>query len=281
MEMGELIGYGLLVVMGIMLGLVGGGGSMLALPVLVYAMGIGAVTATAYSLFLVGVTAAVGAIAQGLKRNVDLKAALLFSLPSIPAVYIVRRLVLPSMPKELLGIGLNEWLMGLFAILMMVSGVLMITRKCEYCDKQIERKNIEKRNYGIILLEGLVVGAITGMVGAGGGFLVVPALVMYAQLPMRLAVGTSLLIIALKSMVGFVGDWEVLPSIDWNLLLVACALALGGMFLGAKWNGYFREKTLKRFFGFSMMGLSTFILLKEGFCAFSCCRFRMNNKSDS
>ncbi|MCU0431325.1 MAG: sulfite exporter TauE/SafE family protein [Cytophagaceae bacterium] len=261
--MNELLGYTLLACMGIVLGLIGGGGSMLALPVLVYIMEIPTVTATAYSLFLVGSTAAVGAITQSIKKQVDWKAAMIFSIPSIPAVYLMRKWILPSLPEHLGKLPLSTLLMFLFAALMLVSGIMMITRRCEYCDKQLERKPLPRASYGIILLEGLLVGSITGLVGAGGGFLVVPALVMYANIPMRLAVGTSLLIIALKSMIGFVGDWQMLPSVDWKLLLMAGAAAFAGMLLGGRWNGKFREKTLKQYFGWGMISLSLIILMKE------------------
>lgn len=259
----EYIGFVLMFGMGLMLGLVGGGGSMLALPVLVYVMNVSPVVATAYSLFLVGITAATGAAVQGSKQNVDFKAALLFAMPSIPVVYLVRRFLLPAIPLEIGGIEKDTLLMIFFALLMLLAGFLMLFRKCEYCDKQIGRNNIEVRNYGVIILEGLLVGTVTGLVGAGGGFLVVPALVIYANLPMRIAVGTSLLIIALKSAVGFIGDLEILTFIDWPLLFISSSLALAGMMVGARWNSRFREKTLKKFFGWNMLVLAGVILVYE------------------
>jgi uncharacterized membrane protein YfcA len=264
--MENVVGYILASLIGVSLGLIGGGGSILALPVLVYVFGINTIEATAYSLFIVGITSMAGSLMNIRKGAIDLKAVLLFSIPSLVSVFLVRKFLIPILPDVIVTtsvftISKETFLLLVFSILMLVAGAMMITGKCLHCD---EKQKVQiKINYSLIVAEGLVIGAITGLVGAGGGFLVIPALVMYAGLSMKQAVGTSLLIIAIKSLVGFSGDVMNSVEINWVLLTVFSAIAIVGMYVGTNLQELFSEKWLRRIFGIFVIVLSIGILIKE------------------
>ncbi|MFN7300002.1 MAG: sulfite exporter TauE/SafE family protein [Bacteroidia bacterium] len=262
-----LLGYFLAALVGISLGLIGSGGSILTVPILVYIMGVDAVTATAYSLFIVGATALVGGVQNALQKRVDFKTVLIFGIPSIAAVYATRKWLVPVIPDELFSIGSLVItkpiaLMLLFAVVMIMASVSMIrpSRKPENDDSQPMRYN-----YPMILLEGSVVGILTGLVGAGGGFLIIPALVLLARMPMKLAVGTSLFIIAAKSLLGFTGDLQGNLAIDWNLLGIFTAASVAGIFAGIALSKRIPGAKLKTGFGWFVLVMGIYILIKELF----------------
>ncbi len=262
----NMIAFILAALIGIMLGLVGGGGSILTVPVLVYAAKIDPVMATGYSLFIVGVTALVGSFDYAKRKLVSYKTAIFFSIPSFIAVYITRLYILPAIPESVFAVGGFEvtkgiFLMVLFALLMLAASYSMITSKC---DVQWESEKTElKFNYPMILVEGAVVGILTGLVGAGGGFLIIPALVLLSKLPMKMAVGTSLVIIAVKSLIGFGGDLQAGLQVDWSFLGIFSLITVGGIFAG----GYFSKKIdackLRKGFGVFVVVMAVFILVKE------------------
>ena len=227
MDITVLLGYVGAVLIGVVLGLIGGGGSILTVPIFVYLLFIDPVLATAYSLFVVGVTAAVGAIRNIQKKLVDFKTAIVFAIPAFIAVYVTRKFIVPAIPEELFSVGdflvtKNIGIMVFFALIMFLASISLIRRK-----KGGEDSNEEQKfNYPLILVEGLGVGVISGIVGAGGGFLIIPALVIFAKLPMKKAVATSLLIIAIKSLIGFIGDVENMV-IDWSFLLNGRSFVIG------------------------------------------------------
>lgn len=263
MEMLELFGYVAAAFIGLSLGLIGGGGSILTVPVLVYLFGVDAVTATAYSLFIVGATSLVGAWPKHKEGLVDLKTALAFGAPSIVAVYLTRAWMVPFIPDPVFALGEYELskrllLMGLFAMLMVFASLSMIRDKKPVANAA----SGQGFRWGLILLEGAVVGVLTGLVGAGGGFLIIPALVLFTGLPMKKAVGTSLLIIAAKSLIGFTGDLGQLAP-NWKLLGVVTAIAIGGILIGNILARQIDGQKLKKGFGWFVLVMGIYILLKE------------------
>lgn len=261
----EIIGYFASALIGISLGLIGGGGSILTVPVLVYLFGVDPVPATAYSLFIVGCTSLVGAWPKYRDGMVNLKTAVIFGIPSIVAVYITRAYLVPLIPNPAFSIGgfvvsKAMLMMGLFAVLMVLASVSMIrSRPAPPVDQSAESQHF---NYPVILLEGTLVGVLTGLVGAGGGFLIIPALVLLSKLPMKQAVGTSLLIIAAKSLLGFTGDLHHY-TFDWKLLSSVTALAVLGIFIGNRLSRQVDGEKLKKAFGWFVLAMGIYILIKE------------------
>ena len=264
MDVIVVIGFAAAVLIGISLGLIGGGGSILTVPVLVYILGVNPVLATAYSLFVVGATSLVGAGTYMKKGLVNYKTAIVFAIPSFIAVFLTRKFLVPALPDPLFTIGesaitKNIGIMVFFAMIMLAASYSMIrNKKCVDCDENEEIKY----NFPMIALEGSIVGVITGIVGAGGGFLIIPALVLLARLPMKMAVGTSLLIIAAKSLIGFLGDLST-QTIDWQMLLIFTGLSIIGIFIGSALSKKINEKILKKGFGWFVLIMGIYIISKE------------------
>ncbi len=265
----ELFGYFASLLIGLSLGLIGGGGSILTVPVLVYLFGVDPILATAYSLFIVGTSSLVGAWPKYKQGLVNVKTGIIFGIPSILSVYATRKFIVPMIPNEVFSIGdfivtKAILMMVLFAILMVFASISMIRGACENCDKDENELAQISYNYPMILVEGLVVGMLTGLVGAGGGFLIIPALVMLTKLPMKQAIGTSLLIIAAKSLIGFTGDLGN-QTIDWNLLLIVTGLAIVGIFIGDKMSKKINSAQLKVGFGWFVLVMGLYIFIQQLF----------------
>lgn len=263
MEISELFGYVGALVIGVVLGLIGGGGSILTLPVLVYVLGVEPVIATGYSLFVVGTSALIGAIRNAQQKLVDFKTGVIFAIPAFIAVFLTRKFLVPAIPNELFTVGeftvsKDLAIMVFFALVMLVASISMIRGKSSESDDDQE----VKYNFPMIALEGLVVGVLTGIVGAGGGFLIIPALVLLARLPMKKAVATSLMIIAIKSLIGFLGDVENV-AINWTFLLSFTGLAVAGIFVGIYLNNFIDGNKLKKGFGYFVLIMGVYIMLKE------------------
>lgn len=264
MDVIVIIGFAAAILIGVSLGLIGGGGSILTVPVLVYILGVNPVLATAYSLFVVGSTSLIGAATYMKKGLVNYKTALVFTIPSFIAVFLTRKFLVPALPDPLFSIGeaiitKNIGIMVFFALIMLAASYSMITaKKCVDCDEDAP----VSFNFPMIALEGLVVGVITGIVGAGGGFLIIPALVLLAKLPMKMAVGTSLLIIAAKSLIGFLGDLST-QTIDWQMLLIFTGLSIVGIFIGSALSKKINEEILKTGFGWFVLVMGIYIITKE------------------
>lgn len=260
----EVVGYLGALIIGVILGLIGGGGSILAVPVMVYLLGINPIFATAYSLFVVGITSMIGALRNLRNGLVDLKTALIFSSPALLSVYFTRKFIIPSLPDTLFYIRKFEVtkelrIMVFFAAIMFLAAYFMLFGNCKNCDN--ENGKIEY-NFPLIALEGVLVGLLTGIVGAGGGFLIIPALVLLGKLPMKKAVATSLLIIGVKSLIGFVGDIENL-EIEWGFLLLFTSLSIVGIYIGIQLSNYVKGQSLKKYFGWFVLVMAIVILYKE------------------
>jgi uncharacterized protein len=262
----DILGYLASILIGVSLGLIGGGGSILTVPVLVYLFGVDAVLATAYSLFIVGTTSVVGSISYFKKGLVNIKTAVVFGIPSIVSVFLTRAYIVPAIPNEVMNnggfiISKSILLMLLFAILMIFASYSMIKK-----DKKTSNETLQKQefNYPLILIEGTIVGILTGLVGAGGGFLIIPALVVLSKLPMKEAVGTSLVIIAAKSLIGFLGESSE-TVIDYFFLAKITAFAIIGIFIGMALSKRIDGAKLKPAFGWFVLVMGIYIIIKETF----------------
>lgn len=266
MDIGHLLGYIASFAIGIPLGLIGSGGSILTVPILVYLFGVNPVLATAYSLFIVGTTSLVGAYPKYKTGLVNLKTAVIFGIPSIASVYATRKFLVPIIPDPFFSIGSlvvtkSIFLMVLFALMMLLASVSMIREKKAGNGDNNGRQQF---NYPLILLEGAIVGVLTGLVGAGGGFLIIPALIFLSKLPMKQAVGTSLLIIAANSLIGFTGDLEHY-KMDWGLLILVTILAASGTFIGNWLSHKIEGDNLKKGFGWFVLLMGAYIITRELF----------------
>lgn len=260
----DIAGYVASIFIGIALGLVGGGGSILTVPVLVYLFNIDAVLATAYSLFIVGTTSTVGSFSYFKKGLVNMKMAVVFGIPSIIAVLFTRAIIVPAIPEEIVTIGnftvtKSILLMLLFAVLMIFTSYSMIKKDGEESDAVSQQQTF---NYLQIILQGLFIGLITGLIGAGGGFLIIPALVNLLKLPMKTAVGTSLVIISINSLMGFLFSLSQI-SVQWRFLLGIAFIAIIGILIGSYISTKIEAKKLKPAFGFFIMAMGIYIIIKE------------------
>ena len=370
---GVIWGVALALVVGAIMGLSGAGGSILTVPILVYVVGVDAVTATAYSLFVVGVTSTVGAVSYWRRGQVNVRAAVAFSIPSLVVVFLTRSLLVPAIPAQLgtvAGVAVSKdlFILVLFAVIMALAALSMIAKPryrlsltetprpagepdapvagassatgrprsltgkpypaSEPCapgsrvvgvtertrpptanpsappssgasspesaiaaasasdsagtaaeqgaaaaeatddpsrcaEPGTEPAGAVKVSIPLAALEGTVIGLLTGVVGAGGGFAIVPALVVFSRLPMRVAVGTSLTIIAVKSLAGFVGDVAQQGRFDWGLLLAFTALAIFGILVGSRIGRYVPGDKLRRAFGWFVLVTAAGILVRE------------------
>ncbi len=266
MEVNQIVGYFLAVLVGITLGLIGSGGSILSVPILVYVMHIEPLLATAYSLFTVGTTALVGGINRIKAKEVDFSKVFFFGIPAVTAVFFTRNLILPALPETIclasFCIEKSLLIMIVFAAVMLVASLKMILPA-----KVAESDSSEssQRNRYMIIIPALFIGLLAGFVGAGGGFLIIPVLIFYEKLPMKKAVGTSLFIIALQSLLGFTGDLKNNPPIDWSLLLLFTCCSVVGIFIGILLSKKINGSKLKTAFGWFVLVMGIYIIIKETF----------------
>lgn len=256
-------GYFLALLIGLVIGLIGGGGSILGVPVFAYVYEMDAFTATTLSLFVVGVTSALGTLENVRKGQVEYKTALFFGLPSVLSVVFMRGFVVPRLPKVLWSISgvtitTDTFILVLFALLMLYSSFKMIFVKKEALIPS------QSPQYFLLSLQGLGVGMLTGLIGAGGGFLIVPALVMLLNVEIKKAIGTSMLIISLNSLIGFVSS-SSLEAIHWPFLLIFTGISILGMWIGFWLNKRIDGQRLKPIFGGVLFLMALFMIIKECF----------------
>lgn len=265
MELNYIIGYFLAILVGISLGLIGSGGSILSVPILVYVIKIEPVLATAYSLFIVGSTALIGGIQKAKDKLVDFKKVFLFGIPTVITVFLTRMFILPRIPKIIFFsdyfILKSNLIMIIFAIVMLFASIRMIKPL-----KNIIVNEDAKTDYFKIILQGIFIGLIAGFVGAGGGFLIIPALLFLAKTPMKMAIGTSLFIVASQSLIGFIGDLNtIFTIINWQFLLIFTSLSIVGFFIGNLLSKRISGEKLKTGFGYFVLAMAIYIISKEVF----------------
>lgn len=259
----QFLGFTLALFIGLTLGTIGAGGAILTITVLVYIMGFSPTDATTYSLVIVGISSLVGSIDYFRKGLVDVKKGLFFSFPAFVMVFIMRKFVLPSLPDVIytsknIIVSKDLLVMVVFALLMIGASYSMIVSK----KKAIELTK-QDVNYGLIFIEGLIVGALTGFVGAGGGFMIIPALVLFAKLPMKKAVGTSLVIITINSAFGAIGDFTAGVAMDREFLFKFVGLTIAGVLIGGRFTKSIDGERLKPAFGWFVLTMGIWILIKE------------------
>ncbi|SHG74282.1 hypothetical protein SAMN05443549_10698 [Flavobacterium fluvii] len=265
MEISQTIGYFLAVFVGMILGMLGSGGSILSVPILVYVMSIEPTLATAYSLFIIGTTSLIGGIHKAKQKLVDFKKMVLFGIPAVISVFITRKELVPRIPDiifstENFTLSKSMLIMVVFAVVMIVVSGSMI--------KPFKEKVVlenEKFNYYSVILMGILIGLLSGFVGAGGGFLIVPILLLFAKTPIKMAVGTSLFIVSSQSLIGFTGDIMEKQVIDWQLLLFFTLASIIGIFIGNFISKKIKETKLKTGFGWFVLAMGIYIILRELF----------------
>jgi uncharacterized protein len=241
-------------VIGISLGLLGGGGSILTVPMLVYVLGLEPKSAIATSLLVVGITSAVGAAMHARAGRVRLRTGFVFGLAGMAGAYL---------GGSIAGYIPARALLLAFAAMMLITGAAMLRSKKEGArDEEQRERDAKEMPFFKMLLAGAGVGAVTGLVGAGGGFVVVPALVLLGGLPMRVAVGTGLLVIAMNSFAGFVGQVGH-AQIDWRLAAIVTAAAVAGTFAGERLAPRISQARLRRIFAWLVIGMAMFLVMKE------------------
>ena len=260
----EIFGYIAAIFIGISLGLIGGGGSILTVPVLVYLFGIDAFVATEYSLFIVGISSVVGSVSYFKKGLVNMKTALIFGIPSIISIFLTRNFILPMIPDEVFTISTlvvtkDILLLLIFAVLMILASYKMIHKSKAL---QIQTIHSDKNSTLLVLGEGSAVGVLTGLVGAGGGFMIIPALVNLLKTPMKVAIGTSLVIISLNSLIGFFTSMHNVP-INWKLLATVSSISIVGIIIGAQLSKKIDGRKLKPAFGWFILIMGIYIIVRE------------------
>lgn len=259
----EAFGYASALLVGLIIGLAGGGGSILTVPIFVYMFNIPTVLATTYSLFVVGATSLAGSVSHVWQRRVNLRVTAAFAGPSFVSVYLSRRFLVPALPDPLFQYGTfvlpkADAILYFFAFVMLMAARAMIRS-----DRPEQGEAPDGRpRYGTLALDGLAVGLLTGTIGAGGGFLIVPMLVLLAGLPIQRAVATSVLIIAVNSFVGFMGDLHH-TDLDWRFLLPFTGLSIVGILAGLYLARFVAPDRLKRGFGWFVLAVAVYVIIKE------------------
>ena len=257
----EVLGYCFSIIVGVVLGMLGGGGSILSIPILVYLFNVEPVLAQAYSLFIVGITSFVGAIRKYRENLVNIKTGFLFGIPSITSIFATRHWIVPAIPQIIFESSVfvftkRELLLGIFALLMVLASFRLIRNP-----RDASSDNRKFRVF-LVMVEGTLIGFLTGLVGAGGGFLIIPALVFLTGLPFKRAVGTSLFIIAINSLTGFAGDL-LNHAMDWPFLLMITGLAVVGILVGNYFSRRITAFYLRKAFGWFTLVVGAWILIKE------------------
>ncbi len=260
----DLAGYIAMLLVGASLGLLGGGGAILTVPIMVYLFGKSPTLATSYSLFIVGVSSLFGVWRYHSKKLVAFRVAVNFAAPSFFGTFAARRLLMPALPDVILRadgltIRKDQLIMLVFALVMLGASASMIRRSGDGVALRLSTGD-GRLTLGLL---GLAVGFVAGFVGAGGGFLIIPALVVVAKMEMPTAVGTSLLIISANSLFGFAGDLAASKEIDWRFLGTTTGIALIGISFGTYVSRFIPTSKLKPAFGWFVLVMGGYVLLSQ------------------
>lgn len=258
----EVFGYIAAIFIGLVLGLIGGGGSILTVPVLVYLFNVDTTLAITYSFFVVGITSLIGSFSFFKRKLVNSKVVAIFGIPSVLTIFLTRKFILPFIPQKILILGSFElskdiFLLLLFAVLMIWASWSMLRKKKDL----VETKELNF-SYFKVIIQGVVVGLITGLTGAGGGFLIIPVLVNLLKLPIKIAIGTSLVIISFNSLLGFLFSISHI-SVEWGFLLIITGIAIVGVIIGGFLSTKIDGAKLKPAFGWFVLVMGIYIILKE------------------
>ncbi len=258
-----ILAYILAILVGITMGLFGGGGSILTIPILIYIANVEPIQATSYSIVIVGLSAIFGSANKFRKNEIDLSKSIYFGIPSIIMLYLTRRYIIDLIPNTLVNIGEFALTKPNF-ILLIFTMIMLLSAYSMYFEKSI--KHIEKEKHPLyITILGVLIGLIVGLVGAGGGFLFIPALVKFTGMKMKEAIGSSLFIVALNSIFGFIGDIVNNVKYDVSFLTIFAVISIIGMFVGIYISNYISGKNLKRYFAILVFLIAVNMILKEVF----------------
>lgn len=257
-----ILGAFLFVLIGVILSLLGSGGALLTIPVLVYIFDVDPYWATSYSMFIMGVSNWAATIDNIKKNLIYYKIGLCFAIPGLLVTFIIRRFILPIVPdvlfeSDVLSFTKGSAIMLSFAILMFYTAIKTFRRK-----NTIEYSRIEFSPV-INILQGAAIGLVTGFAGAGGGFLIVPALLFTVKMPMKEAAATSLFIISITTFLGFFGDFNPAIEMDWTLIIFCTAFSILGILITSFIKDTFSNKFLKTSFGYFILGLSLLVFYIE------------------
>lgn len=249
MELSLIIGYTLAIAVGLTMGIMGSGGSILTLPIFVYLFHIEPIQALDYSLFTISIISLVGSVGHVHKKEIDFKTTALFILPSMLTVYITKQYILPNIPDSFPlyqnTISKDQIIMSLFAIIILASAFAMLRKR--------ENKNRSRRvsNHIILLVSiGFITGLLTGLVGAGGGFIIVPALVLVLGINIKQATAASLFIITINATFGLLSNFKQLDQINWTILIIFTGITLIGLMIGFQLKTKLKPENLKVVFGY-------------------------------
>jgi len=243
------------------LALTGGGGSLLSVPILVYLFSLDVVTASSYSLFIVGTTSLIGAWLKQKDQRIDIRSGIIFTACSVIAIFSTRKWIVPSIPDEILvyddvTLTKRALILGVFALLAIVSSLAVLLKR-HYNSAQQEQPKLK-----LLVPVGFSTGILVGFVGAGGGFLILPSLSFFARLPFKIALGTTLLVIGMNSLLGFIGD-VLNYEINWSFLLLITTLAITGMVIGNSYTNRIPIQRLRTSFGWLVLTIALAILVTE------------------
>lgn len=257
-----ILGVFLFFLIGMTLSLLGSGGEILTIPVLVYVFGINPYWATSYSLFIMGIANWAATIDNIKKKHIFYKIGLYFAIPGLIVTFLIRRFILPIIPdivfeSEMISISKGSAIMLVFSLLIFFTAVKTLKGKAVNENSSIDFSPVKS------MLQGGGIGLVTGFAGAGGGFLIVPALFFGSKLPMRKAIATSLFIISITTSLGFLGDFNPSVHMDWPFLIYCTIASLAGVLIANTVKDKFTNKGLKLFFGYLILGLGIFVLFTE------------------